>query len=424
MKKLNIIGLSLAAILLLTACGKEEKSQVKTNEAIAGEITVLTDRTDGDNIFAEIEEKFIEKYPEVTDVKFENIADYDTTVMTRMNASDYGDVLFVPFSMAGNPEEYENYLEPLGTVADLDKDYLDVKEADYDGTVYGLPVAINALGIIYNEELLTEAGIDEVPTTIPDFEAALKAIKEKTDAVPFYSNYQAVAMWAGALTSFGGEQFKSATLEDGNAFNEGQPIREVMDLFYQMASNGFLEADPMTMDTQTAFKQMAEGKVAMLMHGSQEIAAIEAQGTDTIKMMNFPVETEGKTSLPLGAPAVIGVNKNSENKATAKAFLDFFISKESGYADDLSGMPSKIADLNAEQKETVDTSNVILTVASEEPEDEALYTQIADEVGVARLTDVLQKTINIGLYPNDNESYEDYVASLSAAWEKAAQENE
>ena len=425
MKLKSFIVGTLLTTLFLGGCSTDKGAKEADTSTIGGEITVLTNRTDGDDIFAQIEKDFIKEYPDVTGVNFENIADYDQTVMTRLNGGEYGDALFIPFSMAGSREDYPTYFESLGTTDSLEKDYLDVYEADYDGTVYGLPVAINSLGIIYNEDVLKEAGITEIPTTTEQFVKNLEKIKETTGATPFYSNYQAVAVWAGALTSFGGEQFKSETLESGDAFKEGMPIRQVMDLFYDMSSKGLIEKDPMTLDSQTAFSQLAEGKIAMLMNGSQEVAGIQALTTDnTIKIMNFPVETKGKTSLPLGAPAVIGVNKNSKNKETAKAFVYFFVSSKSGYAADLKGMPNAKADLSSEEKELIDNSNVILTVATESPETNATYAEIADEVGVSRLTDVLQQVINIGLYPDKNMSYEDYVKELSDKWTTAVNNHE
>jgi ABC-type glycerol-3-phosphate transport system substrate-binding protein len=154
----------------------------------------------------------------------------------------------------------------------------------------------------------------------------------------------------------------------------------------------------------------------MLMHGSQEVPTIQNLTKDPIKIMNFPVETDGKTSFPIGAPAVIGVNKHSKNKKTAEAFLDYFVSNKSGYVKDLNGMPNLKADLSKEEKELIDNSNVILTVATETPE--------TNEVGVARLTDVLQQVINIGLYPDKNVSYEDYVTELSNKWTTAAKNHE
>lgn len=420
LKKMMVTTLFMSG--LLVGCGTKDTPQ--EDASISGEITVITNRTDNDKQFKEMETNFIKEYPEVTKVTFENIADYDATMMTRMNSGDYGDVLFIPFSMAGNRSDYPNYFEALGTTADMEADYLDVYEADYDGQVYGLPAALNSLGFIYNERVLKEAGITEAPTTLDAFIKDLESIKEKTDATPFATNYHAVAMWAGALTSFGGEQFKSATLDKGDAFAEGQPIREVMDLFYTLSSKGLIETDPMTTDPQTAFKELADGNVAMLMHGSQEVSTVQSMTEDPIAIMNFPVQTEGKTNLAIGAPDVIGINKHSKNIETSKAFVTFFLSDKSGYVKELNGMPNLKSDLSDDQKKTIDTSNVILTVAKETPEVNATYSAIADEVGVARLTDVLQQVINIGLYPDKNISYEDYVKQLSEQWQTAAKNHE
>lgn len=424
MKLKKIILGTVAATFLLAGCSSSKDEAKKGNDTVSGEITVLTNRTDGDGIFKNVEKEFIKKYPDVTKVKFENIADYDKTVTTRLNGGDYGDALFIPFSMAGNRSNYPDYFESLGTTKELEKKYLDVYEADYKEEVYGLPVALNTLGIIYNEKVLKEAGISEVPTTPETFIKDLELIKAKTGATPFYSNYQAVAIWAGALTSFGGEQFKSDTLKSGDAFKEGMPIREVMDLFYEMASKGLIEKDPMTLDGQTAFKDLADGKIGMLMHGSQEVAGIQKMTKDPIQMMNFPVETKGKTSFPVGAPSVIGVNKNSKNKKTAEAFVDFFVSSDSGYTKDLNGISNTKADVSKEQQKLMDTSHVVLTVAKETPETNATYAKIADEVGVTRLTDVLQQVINIGLYPDKNMSYDDYTKELSGKWTTAAKNHD
>lgn len=423
MKWKQLICVGLLTTLFFTACSSNNK-EAESNDTISGEITVLTNRTDADELFKKIETDFIKENPEVTAVNFENIADYDQTVMTRLNGGEYGDVLFIPFSMAGNREDYPDYFEKIGTTNDLKETYLDVYEADYEDNVYGLAVALNSLGIIYNDSVLKEAGIQELPKTTEQFIKDLKQIKEKTNVTPFYSDYHTVSMWAGALTSFGGEQYKSETLKSGNAFAEGMPIREVMDLFYAMASNHLIEDDPMTLDTQTAFTQLADGKIAMLMNGSQQVSTIQDMTSSTINIMNFPVERNGKTSLALGAPAVIGINKNSKNKKTSEAFTNFFLSSKSGYSENLKGMPNLKSDLSTEEKEVIDESNVILTVATESTETNTKYTAIADEVGVARLTDVLQQVINIGLYPDQNSSYEEYIQELSTKWETAAKNNE
>lgn len=428
MKKFLTAAAVLSVSLVLAACNNTKEEAGEAGEQVpSGEITVVTNRVDADELYEKIEAAFKEKYPEVTDIKWEaSGTDYDQYIATRMNTTDYGDVVFIPFSMAGTPEEYQKYFEPLGKVELLEKDYIDVTEADYDDTVYGLPTVLNSLGLVYNQAVFEEAGIKELPTSTEELIEAAKQIKEKTGAIPFYTNYQRLAVWAGALSSYGGEDFKSAILEKGTAFEEGQPIREVMDLIYELASNGLVEPDPVTLEGQQAQQQLADGKIAMLMSGSQDVAPIQALATekDTIDIMPFPVLLDGKTSLALGAPSVIGINKNTKNKVTAKAFMDFFISPESGFAEDMGGMTPVKAELDEEEKKLVEENNVILTAPAASAEVETAYATIANEAGVARLTDALQKVVNIGLYPDQNESYQDYVKSLEAKWETAAKNHE
>ena len=429
MKKRLITGLLLSTMVftgVLAGCGakendKEEKVKVK------GKITVVTNRVDGEKVFEEVEKKFKEKYPEVEDVVFESSSDYDNHIRTRMNTKDYGEVLFIPFSMNANPKEYADFFEPLGKVEELEKEYIDVTEADYDGIAYGIPTALNSLGIIYNEDVLKEAGVEKMPTSLEEMVEACEKIKKNTDAIPFYTNYNnTLGVWGGALTSYGGENYRKDTLDKGTAFESGQPIRQVMDLFYALTSKGLTEEDPITGDYGKSQQMLADGKVAMFMMGSQELVEIRemAKNKESIKIAPFPVKFNGETTIAFGAPEVVGINKNSENKETAKAFLEFISSSESGYAENLAGLSPKIDSLDKEQLTALKNNNVVLTAPQVDPEVDMKYTKIAKEADVARLNGVLQKTINIGLYPNDNESYDEFVKSSEVKWEKAVKNNE
>lgn len=421
MNKIKLLLVSMT-LLSLTAC--QTKPKVEEGK-IGGTLTVVTSRPDAAELFEEIEEGFKKKYPEVEDIIWESSSDYDADIMKRMNTKDYGDVLFVPFSMAGTPSEYENYFYPLGKVEDLEKKYLDVTEAVYNDTVYGLPVSINILGFVYNEDVLKKAGIESMPTSTDALLETCDQIESKTGATCFYTNYNtSLGVWAGALSSYG-ENYKEAAL-NGNPFDEGQPIREVMDLFYKLAAGGYIEEDPITGDYNQSLQLLADGKVAMIMRASQDLATIQAlnDSEDNIKLAPFPTTLNGTTSVPVGAPGVIGINKNTENLATAKAFLEYFISAESGYAEDLDGVPVIIEELNDDQRALFEEGTIVETASTEDAAIQERYSAVAGEVGIARLTDVLQKVINIGLYPEQNQSYEDYVKELQNAWDQALKNHE
>lgn len=421
MNKIKLLLVSMT-LLSLTAC--QTKPKVEEGK-IGGTLTIVTSRPDAAELFEEIEEGFKKKYPEVEDIIWESSSDYDADIMKRMNTKDYGDVLFVPFSMAGTPSEYENYFYPLGKVEDLEKKYLDVTEAVYNDTVYGLPVSINILGFVYNEDVLKKAGVESMPTSTDALLETCDQIESKTGATCFYTNYNtSLGVWAGALSSYG-ENYKEAAL-NGNPFDEGQPIREVMDLFYKLAAGGYIEEDPITGDYNQSLQLLADGKVAMIMRASQDLATIQAlnDSEDNIKLAPFPTTLNGTTSVPVGAPGVIGINKNTENLATAKAFLEYLISAESGYAEDLDGVPVIIEELNDDQRALFEEGTIVKTASTEDAAIQERYSAVAGEVGIARLTDVLQKVINIGLYPEQNQSYEDYVKELQNAWDQALKNHE
>ncbi len=61
----------------------------------------------------------------------------------------------------------------------------------YQDDVYGIPSMANVQGIVYNKAVFEAAGITEVPRTPDEFIEDLKLIKEKTDAIPLYTNFAA-----------------------------------------------------------------------------------------------------------------------------------------------------------------------------------------------------------------------------------------
>lgn len=75
-------------------------------------------------------------------------------------------------------------LHALGKLADVGPQVegLDYTEASLlsgqlDGVQYGVPWSSSAIGLIANQEMLDRAGIDELPVTTDDFEAALTELK-------------------------------------------------------------------------------------------------------------------------------------------------------------------------------------------------------------------------------------------------------
>lgn len=307
---------------------------------IEGNLTVITNRTDiVDTVFQDYLKKFQETYPNV-DISFEALTDYGGEIMPRMNTQEYGDVLLIPTQIP--IENIPDYFEPLGELAEMKEEYRGVEERAVNGMVYGIPIAITYTGIVYNKSVFAEAGIDELPTTMDEFIAALQKVKDNTDAIPMYTNYAAgwpLTQWQGAVTTVAGDvsYYNQVMPTENSPFEPGKPHYELYKVMYDAAEKGLIEKDPLTTDWEASKAMMNNGEIATMVLGSWAIEQIEQAGehAEDIGYMPFPTNAD-KVIFPLGADFNIAVNKNSKYKDAAMAWVDFF-TNESGYAVEQSG---------------------------------------------------------------------------------------
>jgi ABC-type glycerol-3-phosphate transport system substrate-binding protein len=333
------VGL-LALSVALAGCGKDDAGG--TDGKIAGEITVLTQRTDIVNtVFADYKKKFEAKYPG-TSVKFEAITDYEGEVRVRMNTKNYGDVLLIPNSVTA--DQLPLFFEPLGTVDELKDKYRFVRtEQNFDGKVYGLAITGNAQGYVFNKKVWTQAGITEPPKTPEEFLAALKAIKDRTGAIPLYTNYKdawPLGQWEGSRGVVSGDPDAGAKLADDDApWAPGKEHFVIDSLLYDAVKGGLTEPDPATTNWEQSKGLLGTGKIATMMLGSWSVVQMQqaAASKDDIGYWPFPSQTGGKFHTVVSGDYKNAINRNSSNKATARAWIDWF-TDESNYATDQGGV--------------------------------------------------------------------------------------
>ncbi|WP_130179360.1 ABC transporter substrate-binding protein [Cryobacterium sp. SO1] len=340
-KKLIIGVAALAATALLAGCSGSAPAD---DGKVAGEITVLTNRTDiVDTVFKDYAAKFEKAYPGTT-VKFEAIADYETDVSTRLSSGSYGDVLLIPNTVT--KAQLPQFFEPLGTIDELGKTYRFVTEMAYEDNAYGVAVTGNAQGIVYNKNVWEAAGITELPTTPDDFLADLQLVKDKTDATPYYTNYNdgwPLSQWEGNRAATGDADASISLVESDAPWAKGE-YHEITDgLLYDIVANGLSEDDPSTTDWESSKAGIGSGAISSMVLGSWALtqmqdAAVTAGGSaDDIGYMAFPRAVDGQTYATIGGDYKNAVSLNSKNKATARAWIDWF-AQESGFAGDQGGL--------------------------------------------------------------------------------------
>ncbi|BCJ47721.1 sugar ABC transporter substrate-binding protein [Actinoplanes ianthinogenes] len=349
----TLLGLGALTALALTAgcTGGASDDTASTGDFsgdIKGAITVLTNRTDLVNTtLPEYAKKFEAKYPG-TKVTFQGVTNYDDDVTTQLSSGDYGDVLMVPNPVA--IDQYSQFFEPLGTQEELKAKYRFLSPATYEGKVYALSVGGVAKGFVINKRIWAQAGITAPPKTPEEFLAGLKAVDAKTDAVPYYTNYKdgwPLAEWNTHRAILGDPAINDKFPADPSPWQPGK-IQYIEDsLLFDIVHAKLSEKDPLTTNWESSKPMIATGKVATMLLGSWAVPqmqdAAKAAGADPadIAFWPFPYQTGGKFHANIDGDKLAAVSKNSKNKATAKAWLDFFVN-ESGFSTDQQAIPPAI----------------------------------------------------------------------------------
>ncbi|MCP3745648.1 extracellular solute-binding protein [Paenibacillus sp. FSL M7-0802] len=394
---------------------------------VEGEITVITQRTDiVDTVFQDYAKEFNKLYPNVK-VNFQALADYEGQIKIRMGTRDYGDVLLIPGSIP--VEELPNFFEPLGTYEEMKNKYTGLEERTVDHNSYGIPIAMVYSGVIYNKKVFKDAGITQLPKTPDQFLTALQQIKDKTKAVPLFTNYAsgwALTQWESSLATLAGtKEYVNITQPNtDDNFTKGQPHYELYKVLYDAAKKGLIEKDPTTTDWETSKADLAQGKIGAMVLGSWAIDQIKstAPNKEDIGFMPFPTNAS-KVLVPLAGDFNLGINVNSENKAAARAWVDWFTEK-SNYAVEQAGSisPLKGAPMPSILKQYEDQGVVFETLTPSQKGQEGIVDKI-DKMGEIGLWQPdFKKRIIEAAVGNRPESYDAIMKDLNDAWVKARAE--
>ncbi|WP_373301398.1 ABC transporter substrate-binding protein [Streptomyces djakartensis] len=356
----TVLALAVGSALLASGCtGTAGTSKGADAEApddpaeVTGTITVLTHRTDlvQDGTMKKYAAEFNETYPKVR-VEFDGITDYEGEVKIRMNTENYGDVLMIPGVI--EKKDYPRFFASLGSQAERSRKYRFTDYTTVEGKVYGQSPLGAVPGFVYNKKVWREAGVTEWPKTPSEFLAALKRIKSRTDAVPYYTNFKdmwPLTQWTQVNGSVSCDEQATTKLAEGDPWAEGADLRTADTLLYDIVRQGLVEKDPTTTNWEASKPKLAKGEIATMWLGSWAViqmrGAAKQAGANPgdIGFMPFPAQKNG-TFCAVALPDYNqAVNIHSEHKAAARAWIDWFTDKSGYAADNLTLSPLKSAPL-------------------------------------------------------------------------------
>ena len=453
MKKLIIVlsaVLAVTAILSFVGCSKKSASSTastggalkyadvelgKTGSDISATIKLLTHRTDmlQDSYtgvtFAKYLTEFNKLYPNIK-VEIEGITDYASVSLLRLQGGDWGDIMMIP---AIDKKELKNYFVSFGDLPTMEKQIKFATNWEYDNEVYGIPSTGNAQGVLYNKKVFKEAGITKLPASTEEFIADLKLIKEKTNAIPLYTNY--AAGWTmGAWDAYIGNNatgdntyFNQKLLHTKDPFKDygdGTHPYAVYKILYDAVAGGLTEDDYSTTDWEGSKSMLNNGQIGCMVLGSWAYPQMEAAGenADDIGYMPFPISVNGEQYASAGADYSYGINVNaSDDEKQAALIFVKWMTEKSGFSYNEDGLP--VAKSSSDTK--LDFSGV--TFLEDEPavegEEDLLNALNADsELNVNNGgNDKIQAIIEHAA--NGDESFDDIMNEWNQKWTDA-QESE
>lgn len=296
-----------------------------------------------------------------------------------------------------------------------------VEAGTVDGKVYGLPLAEETYGYVYNKDLFAQAGIETLPTTLSELRAVCEKLTE-AGIVPFSSNYSewyqsGMFKFSAAISRMADPMAFIAGMNEGTETLIGNP--EIANLAAWIDLEIEYSKSPLNADFNTQVADFTNGTCAMMLGGSWSQPAInDANPGMNVGIFALPFSDNAEESKLFSSSAPFwSVNSESEDKEEAKAFLEWLAMDEVGQsfiASEFALIPAftnievdaeAIGPIGADSKVFMDAGQTYGIYSSYFP----------NGMGGAQL---FGETVN--KYAAGLLSVEEFAAELQAQWESVA----
>ncbi|QKS69735.1 extracellular solute-binding protein [Paenalkalicoccus suaedae] len=214
--------------------------------------------------------------------------------------------------------------EGLINLDDVDDVYQDINVTE-DGAVLAISLGANALGIIQNDDVLSEYGVTLEPGyTYEDLQEAMTQIASETDEefFGFDLNNADFELFYIYARQHGQSVFNENA--DGLGFDEDILV-SYFEFIQSNVNNGISPPHDVTMDYIDGGNSMTgEGTAAAAMAASNQIIGL-AQTTDMELSLNLPPTlSAGENGNWIRPSMSFAISSSSEQQEASAAFIDFF----------------------------------------------------------------------------------------------------
>lgn len=281
--------------------------------------------------------KIVDDFEERTGDKIQVTAqstNYENDMKVKLAANNVPDL----FSTHGwSLLRYSDFLVPLTDQAWAEdvNPALDSAMRDSEGQIFAFPGETDTAGILYNEDVLTEAGIDPKTLTTWDAFDAAAAKVAATGKTAIYSSgkdqgpagHMGDYLAAQTYSTAEGEQMKDGTFVQA-------PFEQMLDRVQQWREAGWFNKDYSSASTDDMARALADGTTGFELFQTVLLSqALTLNPEANLGFMPLPTTGDEKPYL-VGGEGVdsFGVSKTSTHQDEALAFLDFLAEQDNAAA--------------------------------------------------------------------------------------------
>ena len=268
-----------------------------------------------------------------------------------------------------------------------------------------------------------------MPKTPDEFLQFLQDIKDKTDAIPLYTNFAAgwtMTAWDAYISATADADWMNITMpQTKDPFadrGDGTGPYAVYRLLYDAVSQGLTEDSPTATDWEGCKPMINNGEIGAMVLGSWAIIQMQEAGPNAadIGYMPFPItQPDGKQYASAGSDYCYGVNNSisNDNKIAAMLYIKW-LTESSNFAYDQGGVPVLKSQPYPDTLAAFDGIELV--------EDTAAPTEIASlQADVNRESELslnadqthVQRIVEAVI--TGGETFEDIIADWNARWNAA-----
>lgn len=264
--------------------------------------------------------------------------DYESAMKTRMSSGDLPDMWVTHGWSLIRYSEYMMDLSDQDWVSNIDEGLREVITND-DGELFILPITQAVAAIMYNKDVLTQAGVD--PTQIrtwDDFTDACQSVLDNTDAAPIemclgdgYDSYALEVIWPTLYTNEDVSPNQAEALKDGS-FDWETNGEEGFQMIADWYNAGFLNDDYVSGQKDDVCRALANGEGAFSLYSTEMIPSVLAYNEEAnIGILPVPASSDSGASyfgIGEGNFSCFGIWKDTQYEDECKQLLEYLAQPE------------------------------------------------------------------------------------------------